>query len=158
VDRLLAFSEDAAMTQSIVKPHLSILLENLSTLVQSPRPAPDRRTVLGCTSHRPCTCVRPRGLALVVVAQTRKSLRKSKVNLLTILNNLFALIPELSDPASPTFGGRTGWCLTCFSLSVQTAPDSHSRRRSINWRSSTRVCKSLGARSTKCVEQTRFRL
>jgi U3 small nucleolar RNA-associated protein 20 len=116
VDRLLAFSEDDAIAQSIVKPHLSILLGNLTTLVERTKgdqhvssPLAQRQiSVLSQVAHHivdPAQASVLVGLLSPLLRKPGKVVaEKTKVNLLTILNNLSTLVPELSDPASPTFG------------------------------------------------------
>ena len=117
VDSLLAFSsEDDAIAESIVKPHLSILLGNLTTLVERTKGdqhlssplAQCQISILSQVAHH----IADPAQASVLVGLLSPLLRKpgkvvpekTKINLLTILNNLFALVPELSDPTSPTFG------------------------------------------------------
>ena len=116
VDHLFAFSEDDAIAQCIVKPHLSILLANLTTLVERTKgdqhlssPLAQRQiSVLSQVAHH----IADPAQASVLVGLLSPLLRKpgkivpekTKINLLTILNNLFALVPDLSDPASSTFG------------------------------------------------------
>ncbi|KAG9319004.1 hypothetical protein JVU11DRAFT_1124 [Chiua virens] len=116
VDRLLAFSsEDDVIVERIVKPHLSVLLQNLTTLVERTKgdqhlssPLAQRQiSVLSQVAHH---ITDPEQVA-VLVGLLSPLLRKpgkvvpekTKVNLLTVLNNLFSLVPELSDPTSPTF-------------------------------------------------------
>lgn len=117
VDRLLAFSsEDDMIAQRIVKPHLSILLGNLTTLVERTKgdqrlssPLAQRQiSVLSQIAHHiadPAQAPVLVGLLSPLLRKPGKVVpEKTKVDLLTILNNLFTLVPELSDPASPTFG------------------------------------------------------
>ena len=116
VDRLLAFSsEDDRIARNVVKPHLSVLLENLTTLVERTKgdqhlstPLAQRQiSVLSQVAHH----VADPAQASVLVGLLSPLLRKpgkvipekTKVNLVTVLNNLFALVPDLSDPASSTF-------------------------------------------------------
>ena len=116
VDCLLAFSsEDDAIAENIVKPHLSILLKNLTTLVERTKsdqhlstPIAQRQiSVLSQVAH---LIIDP-AQASVLVGLLSPLLRKPgkvvpekvKVNLVMILNNLFTLVPELSDPASSAF-------------------------------------------------------
>ncbi|KAG8220545.1 armadillo-type protein [Butyriboletus roseoflavus] len=115
VDRLLAFSEDDAIAQRIVKPHLSILLANLTTLVERTKgdqhlssPLAQRQiSVLSKVAHHIADSTQASVLVGLLSPLLRKPGKvvpeKTKVNLLTILNNLFVLVPDLSDPVSPTF-------------------------------------------------------
>ena len=117
VDCLLAFSsQDNAIAERIVKPHLSILLRNLTTLVERTKgdqhlssPIAQRQiSVLSQVVHHICDPAQASALVGLLSPLLRKPGKvvpeKTKVNLLTILNNLFALVPELSDLSSPTFG------------------------------------------------------
>ncbi|KAF8131840.1 armadillo-type protein [Boletus edulis] len=116
VDRLLALaSEDDAIAQDIVKPHLSLLLTNLTTLVERTKgdqhlssPLAQRQiSVLSQVAHHIADPAQASVLVGLLAPLLRKPGKvvpeKTKMNLLMILNNLFALVPELSDPASPTF-------------------------------------------------------
>jgi U3 small nucleolar RNA-associated protein 20 len=117
VDQLLAFSaEDASLVEAVVKPHLSILLGNLTTLVERTKgdqnlssPLAQRQiSVLSQVAHyitEPTQASILMGLLSPLLRKPGKVVpEKTKVNLLTVLNNLFALVPELSNPASPTHG------------------------------------------------------
>ena len=98
VDRFLAFSEDAAMTHRIVVlVHLSILL-GISRRLSSPLAHP-KSYITSCPHMRPSSWARPRRCC----ANRKVVSEKTKVNLLTILN-VSTLVPDLSNPASPTFG------------------------------------------------------
>ncbi|KIJ13504.1 hypothetical protein PAXINDRAFT_100613 [Paxillus involutus ATCC 200175] len=117
VDQLLAFSaEDASLVEAVVKPHLSILLGNLTTLVERTKgdqnlssPLAQRQiSVLSQVAHyitEPTQASILMGLLSPLLRKPGKVVpEKTKVNLLTVLNNLFALVPELSNPTSPTHG------------------------------------------------------
>lgn len=117
VDSLLALSsEDNVIAESIVKPHLSILLANLTTLVQRTKgdqhlsgPLAQRQiNVLSQVAHYVADPTQASVLVGLLSPLLRKPGKvipeKTKVDLLTILNNLFVLVPELSDPTSSTFG------------------------------------------------------
>ena len=116
VDRLLVFSEDDAIAQSILKPHLSILLGNLTTLVERTKgdqhlssPLAQRQiSILSQVAHHIVDPAQASALVGLLSPLLRKPGKvvpeKTKVNLLTILNNVSTLVPELSDLASPTFG------------------------------------------------------
>ncbi|KAF9222298.1 hypothetical protein BS17DRAFT_735750 [Gyrodon lividus] len=117
VDRLLVFSaEDDSLVEAVVKPHLSILLGNLTILVERTKgdqslssPIAQRQiSVLSQVAHHitePTQASILMGLLSPLLRKPGKVVpEKTKVNLLTVLDNLFALVPELSDPASPTYG------------------------------------------------------
>ena len=116
VDRLLAFSsEDDTIAQTVVKPHLSILLGNLTTLVERTKgdqhlssPIAQRQiSVLSQVAHHitdPAQAVVLVGLLSPLLRRPGKVVpEKTKMNLLTILDNLFVIVPDLSDPASATY-------------------------------------------------------
>ncbi|KIJ63496.1 hypothetical protein HYDPIDRAFT_133895 [Hydnomerulius pinastri MD-312] len=116
VDRLLAFSaEDASLAEAVVKPHLPILLGNLTILVERTKgdqnlssPLAQRQIgVLSQVAHYIVDQTQASVLMGLLSPLLRKPAKvvpeKTKVHLLTILNNLFPLIPELSDPTSPAY-------------------------------------------------------
>ncbi|KAH7883427.1 armadillo-type protein, partial [Phlebopus sp. FC_14] len=116
VDRLLAFSlGDNALSDAVVRPHLSLLLRNLTLLVEKTKgdqnlSTPLAQRQIGILSQVARYVTDP-AQASVLLGLLSPLLRKpvkvipekTKVNLLTILNNLFPLVAELSDPDSTVY-------------------------------------------------------
>ena len=176
VDRLLAFaSEDDAIARDVVKPHLSVLLGNLTTLVERTKgdqhlstPLAQRQiSVLSQVAHHITDPIQASVLVRLLSPLLRKPGKvvpeKTKVNLLTILNNLFALVPDVSDPASPTFSSvyelLSHLFLTFRSNSARLALASAFNQLAIvhpNLQGLASLLESLNACSTKRVNEPDF--
>ncbi|KAF9234002.1 armadillo-type protein [Melanogaster broomeanus] len=95
---------DDSLIEAVVKPHLSILLGNLTTLVERTKgdqklssPLAQRQiSVLSQVAHY----ITDPTQASVLMGLLSPLLRKPG----KILDNLFPVVPELSDPASLTYG------------------------------------------------------
>ncbi|KAG6382181.1 armadillo-type protein [Boletus reticuloceps] len=108
VDRLLALaSEDDAIAQDVVKPHLSLLLTNLTTLVERTKgdqhlssPLAQRQiSVLSQVAHHIADPAQASVLVGLLAPLLRKPGKvvpeKTKMNLLMILNNLLRMLSHL---------------------------------------------------------------
>lgn len=116
VDRLLAFSTvDETIRDTVVKPHISLLLTNLAVLVQQTKgvsavasPLAQRQISIlseiaqySTDSKQASTLL---GLFAPLLRRPAKFVpEKVKVDLLKIIANLMSLIPELSDRGSDIY-------------------------------------------------------
>lgn len=116
IDRLLAFSTvDPEVSETVVKPHVSLLLTNLAILVERTKGVASVSTPLGqrqisilsevaqhCTDSTQASTLL--GLFSPLLRRPAKVVpEKIKVDLLKILANLMPLIPELSDRTSAVY-------------------------------------------------------
>ena len=116
VDRVLSFSTtDDFIAEHVVRPHVSLLLTNLSLLVERAKGVAVVSSPLG---QRQVGILSEIAQYLTDAAQASTLLRlfspllrkpsklvaeKVKVNLLKITSNLLPLLPELSDRSTPVF-------------------------------------------------------
>lgn len=116
IDRVLAYSTgDSFIAKEVVQPHASLLLANLSTLVQKVKGAADVSSPLGQRQigilsevAQYLTDANQASTLLVLFSPLlRKPSKlvpeKLKVNILKIVKGLFTLIPELADKGSSVF-------------------------------------------------------
>ena len=116
VEQILTFSNaDSAILETLLKPHISLLLTNLSILVERNKDAnwissPLGQRQIGILSEiaqYSTDTVQASTLLELFSPMLRKPSQsvseKRKVDLLKILGNLFSLIPSLADRASPVY-------------------------------------------------------
>ncbi|KAG6335501.1 hypothetical protein ID866_3590 [Astraeus odoratus] len=116
VERLLALGdEDAAISDALIGPHLSLLLRHLTTLVERTKGDQDLATplvqrqigFLAQLAHHIVDSTQAGILLGLLAPLLRKPSRivpeRTKVDMLRILGTLFTLIPDLTDPSSSDF-------------------------------------------------------
>ncbi|KAH9921372.1 armadillo-type protein [Amylocystis lapponica] len=114
VDRLLALSAEVGEIREVVlKPHVSVLLTNMSLLIERTKGVNSVSDTLGRRQISILSAIAPYSTDAAQAAMLlnlffpllRKPAKavpeKVKVDLANIMCSLFPLIPELSDPASP---------------------------------------------------------
>ncbi|KAH7929562.1 hypothetical protein BV22DRAFT_1191955 [Leucogyrophana mollusca] len=113
VERLLHLAgEDHTLSDALIKPHVSLLLHNLATLVERTKdeaalssPLAQRQiSILSDIAHHISDPTQAATLLQLLSPLLRKPTKvvseKTKVNLLKILGSLFPLIPELPNQTS----------------------------------------------------------
>ncbi|KAH7909651.1 armadillo-type protein [Hygrophoropsis aurantiaca] len=141
IDRLLLLTtEDPALSEVLIKPHVSLLLGNLAILVQRTKgeatissPLAQRQisilSDIACHISDPSQAFTLFELLSPLLRKPGKIIsEKTKINLLKIMGSLFSLIPELSDRFSGTYTklflvfrssqGRTSLSLTFTALAA----------------------------------------
>ncbi|KAG7447295.1 uncharacterized protein BT62DRAFT_948312 [Guyanagaster necrorhizus] len=113
IERLLSLStEEPAILESILKPHLPLLLTNMSILIErkkgSEDPLAERQiTVLSQLAPYSTNAEEAKMLLHLFSPSLRKSSRvvpeKVKTDLLTIISHLIPLVPELKDNSSTEY-------------------------------------------------------
>ncbi|KAI0060580.1 hypothetical protein BV25DRAFT_946008 [Artomyces pyxidatus] len=134
VDRLLALSsDDTAISDRIIKPHVTILLYNLATLVEHTKqdqvasnPLIQRQiSILSGISHYLTDGAQAATLLALFSPLLRKSGKlvgeKTKADILKIVGSLLPLIPDLSDRVSATYV-KTFELLASLFQSVRSRP------------------------------------
>ncbi|KAF5369330.1 hypothetical protein D9758_002676 [Tetrapyrgos nigripes] len=110
VDRLLALSvDDASVAEDIIKPHISLLLSNLTVLIDRSKgvkaistPFAQRQiSTLSQIAHYSSNAAEASTILQMFVPLLRKQSKvvaeKTKVDLLKIVGHLMCLIPDLAD-------------------------------------------------------------
>jgi U3 small nucleolar RNA-associated protein 20 len=116
VDRLLAFSTaDTVISETVIKPHISLLLENLATLVERTKgiaavstPLIQRQisilSEIAQYSSDPSQASMLLNLFIPLLQKQHKLVpEKVKINLLKILYNLLPLLPDMVDRSSTIY-------------------------------------------------------
>ncbi|KAK0189706.1 hypothetical protein F5146DRAFT_1052188 [Armillaria mellea] len=113
IERLLALSsEEPAILQSILKPHLPLLLTNMTMLIERKKGSEDllaerQITVLSQLAPYSTNADEAKMLLRLFTPSLRKSFKvvseKVKTDLLTIVSHLIPLVPELKDDSSTEY-------------------------------------------------------
>ena len=133
VEALLSASSDEGVSGLVLKPYIPHLLENLATAVERSKDVAAASNVLG---HRQIFILselaphlsdsKQASILLTLFSPLLKKPSKVvpetvKTNMINIISNLFPLIPDLQDPASPTFH-KTLMLLSQLMQSLRTRP------------------------------------